>query len=112
MLPHAGIKAFFTAIHVNKWKDSTELLCVLCFTSFTYSQKIVQNAFHNDFCLKKKEYKGARKGHKGLLQLNTKYLTQNYQQDKLLPKKRIFSDKLVTSRECDYTFSSSLYELF
>lgn len=32
-------------------------------------------------------------GHKGLLQLNTKYLTQNYQEDELLLKKIWFSHK-------------------
>lgn len=55
MFPHAGIKAFFTAVRMNKGENSAELLCGECFIGKTYNQKIVQNAFHDDFGLKNRE---------------------------------------------------------
>lgn len=56
------------------------------------AKKIAQNVFHKNFLLKTGEHEGTREGHsnKGLLQLNTKHLTQNYQQDESLLKKKIF----------------------
>lgn len=97
---------------MNKGENSAEFLCGGCFIGKTYNQKIVQNAFHDDFGLKNREHVGAREGHgnKGLLQLNTKYLTQNYWQDELLLKKKFISKHLGINRECDHAFSS-LYEL-
>lgn len=66
-----------------KSKPSSQLykgrtsVCVM-FYQLNLDNKIIQDTFHNDFFLKKKEHKGLREyhGNKGFLQLNTKYLTK------------------------------------